>query len=272
MHDHGRHGRPRRGAVHRHHVTLFVALAVVAFVAGQLWWTRSATAGSRDLQLSGDPQREVPAPPSTTAAGRLDEGRSLLDALPVSPTTSTTAAPTTTAAAMAPTTTSPLPTPDLLPDDPYADTPEVVVGRISIPAIGLDEDLQQGMTLTAINRGPSHWPGTASPGELGNAVIAGHRTTYSKPFRNLDLLQPGDAVVYSTDRGTFTYSVTGTEIVTPEEVRIADQTAAYTSTLFACHPPGSAAYRIVVHLQLLDEVGQPVPPLGIDYPPVTVPR
>ena len=44
----------------------------------------------------------------------------------------------------------------------------------------------------------------------------------------------------------------------PEAVQIADQTPQYTATLFACHPPGSARYRIVVKLQLVDAGGQPV--------------
>ena len=52
----------------------------------------------------------------------------------------------------------------------------------------------------------------------------------------------------------------GTRIVQPEEVSIADQTNHYTATLFACHPPGSAAQRIVVDLQLVDPAGDPVPP------------
>lgn len=149
-----------------------------------------------------------------------------------------------------PTTEPVLPVPEPLPLDPFAETPDVVVGRIVIPAIGLDEDVHQGMTLTAINRGPSHWPGTALPGQRGNVVIAGHRTTYGKPFRDLDQLRPGDQVIYRTGAGTFTYAVTRTDVVTPDEVHIADQTVAYTSTLFACHPPGSAAYRIVVRLEL----------------------
>lgn len=252
-----------------------MVVVVAAFVAGQLWWQRSSAADRDDLRLSVDPQRGVPelaaGDDPTVATPDLDEGRSLFDALhastttaPLASTTIPTAAPTTPAVL--------LPVPEALPDDPYADSPETVVGRIAIPTIGLDEALQQGMTLTAINRGPSHWPGTAGPGELGNVVVAGHRTTYSRPFHDLDLLRVGDPVVYTTDRGTFTYAVTGTEIVTPEEVRIADQTAAYTSTLFACHPPGSAAYRIVVHLQLLDAAGRPVPPFEAPVAPVTIPR
>jgi len=189
-----------------------------------------------------------------------------LGAVPtVSSTTSTTARPTTTTTTTASTTTAPqlpgvhLPVPELLPEDEYAPTPEVHLGTIEIPRIGLAEVLHQGMTLTAIDRGPSHWPGTALPGELGNVVVGGHRTTNTRPFRHLDQLEPGDSVVFTTAAGRFDYRVTGTEVVGPDQLQIVDQTPAYTATLFACHPPGSAAYRIVVKLQLVDANGAPVP-------------
>jgi sortase A len=173
-------------------------------------------------------------------------------------TTSTTAGPTTT--------TGPqlrLPVPGDLPDDAYAPTPDQVVATISIPALGLETEVHSGMTLTALNRGPSWWPGTALPGELGNVVIGGHRTTYSRPFHDLDRLQAGDQVFMSSAAGDFTYVVVGTEVVEPTAVEIADQTMEYTATLFACHPPGSAAYRIVAKLQMVDGAGQPVPgPVG----------
>jgi sortase (surface protein transpeptidase) len=58
--------------------------------------------------------------------------------------------------------------------------------------------------------------------------------------------------------------VTSTQIVDPQNVEIADQTLDYTATLFACHPPGSARYRIIVRLQMLDAAGQPAPgPSGV---------
>lgn len=151
-----------------------------------------------------------------------------------------------------------LPRPEPLPLDPYEATPEIPVATLRIPALGLEETLWQGMSLTAINRGPSHWPGTALPGQLGNAVIAGHRTTYGAPFRHLDLLSPGDRVEFDLDARTVVYAVTGTEIVDEYALHIADQSAAHTATLFACHPPGSADFRIVVHLELLDDHGRPV--------------
>jgi LPXTG-site transpeptidase (sortase) family protein len=248
----------------RRRTPLAVAVLVATMLAGDVcagvWWDG---ADRGELIVSGpssveeiprdEPARAAPSPLDGLAVIAEPDG-------PAAPPTSTTLAGLA------------LPVPEPLPADPYADTPEVVLGRITIPAIGLDEPLQQGMTLTAINRGPSHWPGTALPGDLGNAVIAGHRTTYTQPFRRLDELQAGDQVIYTTDRAAFTYAVTATEIVLPEDVRIADQTAGYTSTLFACHPPGSAAYRIVTHLQLLDGQGRPVPAPAVPLAPVTIPR
>lgn len=154
-----------------------------------------------------------------------------------------------------------LPVPEPLPLDAYEPTPEQTVGAIAIPGIGVDEPLHVGMTLTALNRGPSMWPGTALPGDVGNLVVAAHRTTYGGPFRDLDQLVEDDTVVFTDEAGTaHTYAVTGTRIVEPEALHIADQSNHFTATLFACHPPGSAAQRIVVDLHLVDADGEPVPP------------
>ncbi len=153
-----------------------------------------------------------------------------------------------------------LPIPEALPTDPYAATPSDVVGHIQIPALGVDEDLQRGITLTAIDRGPGWWPGTAMPGELGNVVVAGHRTTHTKPFADLHLLSQGDHVIFTTPAGQFTYEVRGVIVVPGDWIDIAAQSEAHTATLFACHPPGSAAERIVAKLRLLGPDGAPVDP------------
>ena len=264
----GRH----RSSPARRATPLVAATVVGAVLAVQLWWNRIDTPV---LTLSADGLVQSARSGSTLAhpaegdpspAGDTDPRLRLATAQASATLSATTLAQTSTAPAIQ------LPVPALLPEDAYADTPEVVVGRITIPALGIDEALQQGMTLTAINRGPSHWPGTAGPGQLGNMVVAGHRTTFSRPFRYLDKLQPGDQVIYTTEAGSFAYAVTSTEIVSPEAVEIADQTVGYTSTLFACHPPGSAAQRIVTRLQLLDGAGQPVVAPTLALTPVTVPR
>ena len=108
----------------------------------------------------------------------------------------------------------------------------------------------EGIRLTTLDRGPGHWPGTAMPGRAGNVVVAGHRTSHTKPFRRLDALAPGDEVIFTMPDGRFVYRVVGTEIVTPDRIDITNQTSAKTATLFACHPPGSTKQRIVVHLVL----------------------
>jgi LPXTG-site transpeptidase (sortase) family protein len=159
-----------------------------------------------------------------------------------------------------------LPVPEPAPADPYASEDLPDVGRIQIPRIGLDTELHQGVTLTSIDRGPSYWPGSALPGQFGNLVIAGHRVTNSRPFRDIDQLQPGDRITVVDNAGIpHVYEVTSSEIVTPDKLDIVSQPVGYEATLFACHPPGSAEFRFVVHLRLLDWEGKPktMPPYEI---------
>jgi sortase A len=143
-----------------------------------------------------------------------------------------------------------LPEPIPIPSDSYAPEPVAQLGTIEIPAIGLRHRMYQGVTLHNIDRGPSHWTGSAMPGEMGNAVIAGHRSTVTEPFRRIDQLTPGDAVIFTVNGSRWTYRVTDHLVVRPEDSWIADQTTAFTATLYACHPIGSVAERYVVRLVL----------------------
>src|SRR5207237_8698872 len=158
--------------------------------------------------------------------------------LPVPPTTATTTLPL---AAPAPRTT---PTPP--PANPTAPAPIVKIGEIRIPKIGLVHPVFEGVTLTVIDHGPGHWPGSAVPGQLGNAVFAGHRVTHTHPFRNLDQLVPGDEIQFVMPDGTYTYRMTQQQIVTPSDTWIVNPTPTATLTLFGCHPPGSATHRLVI--------------------------
>jgi sortase A len=163
-------------------------------------------------------------------------------AVATSTTTTTTAPPTTT-------TTEPVPIP--VPARRSHDVePIATIGVIEIPKLGLRADLGEGITMRNIDRGPSHWPGTAMPGRIGNVVVAGHRVTHTHPFRHIDQLVPGDEVFFEYQGERFRYVVTGSEVVTPKQVSIVNQTYEPTATLFACHPPHSARYRYVVHLHL----------------------
>lgn len=148
-----------------------------------------------------------------------------------------------------------LPQPQDSPEDPYAKVPVNEIGSIEIPKIGLNTTLYEGVWLTVLNVGPGHWPGTANAGEYGNMVIAGHRVTHSKPFRNLDDLADGDEIIVTSSTGRHVYKVTGREIVFPKDIWIVDQTPGYRLTLFACHPPGSAKQRYVIYADLVNAPG-----------------
>ncbi len=156
----------------------------------------------------------------------------------------------------APVSSSTLPTPVPPPRDPRAPTPVVDVGSIAIPAVGLDATMREGVTLTIIDLGPAHWPGSAMPGEQGNVVVAGHRTIRSRPFADLDRLVVGDEIVFRTSAGTFTYRVTRSLVVEPHDLWIIEPTPEYTVTLFACHPKGSARQRFVVKGELVQASAQ----------------
>jgi len=127
-----------------------------------------------------------------------------------------------------------------------------VLGSIEIPAIGLDETIRSGVDPSVIDRGVAQWVGTVGPGEDGNLVLGGHRTTHSKPFADLDRLRAGD-LVFVTDGVGFPviYKVAETSIVDPGDLWITYDRSGPMLTMFACHPKGSSRYRIVVTADLV---------------------
>lgn len=143
-----------------------------------------------------------------------------------------------------------LPQPVDIPENSYAAEPVVEIGTIEIPKLGLVHRVYEGVTLNNIDLGPSHWPGTAEPGQVGNTVFAGHRVTHSEPFRHIDRLVPGDQVVFTVHGERSSYHVTASMVVDASDSWISDQTPTPTGTLYACHPPGSVQSRYVVRLAL----------------------
>ena len=127
----------------------------------------------------------------------------------------------------------------------------IELGTILIPAIDVEMGLHEGIRLTTLDLGPGHWPGTAMPGAQGNVVVAGHRVSKHQVFLRINELVVGDEIIYETDAGRFVYAVTDLQVVEPSDLWIIDQTPAYTTTLFACHPPGSTAQRYAVSATLV---------------------
>jgi sortase A len=195
---------------------------------------------------------------TTAAVVNRDGSRSVEDSPLVVP--STTSSSSETASTRSTTTTfdmSKLPHPDPSPADPYAAVPVIQIGSIEIPKIGLTHPVFEGITLTVIDHGPGHWPGSAMPCQRGNTVFPGHRVTHSHPFLNLDLLAPGDQIVFHMPGRDCVYKVTGTQIVAPSALYVTDPTPKPTVTLIACHPKHSAAQRIVVKGDLVADIPRP---------------
>jgi len=128
------------------------------------------------------------------------------------------------------------------------------VAVVNIPSISLHAQLLYGIHDGALSKGLGLWPGTATPGKPGNAVIAGHRTSHGAPMRHIDKLQIGDRIfVTTTGKHTITheYRITKRQIVRPDAMWITRPTRGSTLTIFACHPPHSTAYRFVVFAKLV---------------------
>ncbi len=125
------------------------------------------------------------------------------------------------------------------------------IGRIVVPAIGLDVVMLEGTGNGDLREGPGHWPETPFPGQGGNFVVSGHRTTYGHPFFKLDKIRIGDEIDLVLPYGVAKYLVTRSIIVEPDEVQTVAQAGKEQVSLAACHPIYSASHRIVVQGDLV---------------------
>lgn len=135
---------------------------------------------------------------------------------------------------------------------------------IRIPRFGEDyaRPVIEGTERPVLALGVGHYVGTAGPGQVGNFAVAGHRTTYGRPFHDVDKLRDGDRVVVETAATVYVYEVTSREIVRPRDVGViapvpdepgAEPTQAML-TMTSCHPKYAATERFVVHGRLAETI------------------
>ncbi|MEY4225088.1 MAG: hypothetical protein RIS33_2022 [Actinomycetota bacterium] len=135
------------------------------------------------------------------------------------------------------------------------------IAVIDIPRIGVTKYVVAGVASDDLKKGPGHFPSTPQPGHLGNMAIAGHRTTYGEPFRNIDELEPGDEIIVTDIQGReFTYVVDSQTIVGPNDSYVVATTDPSVArlTLTTCHPEFSASQRLIVSAVLDTDVSEPV--------------
>jgi len=129
--------------------------------------------------------------------------------------------------------------------------PQSPIGRIELPRVNLSAVAREGVDERTLDLAVGHVPGTALPGDAGNAAFAAHRDTFFRPLRRV---HTGDVVSVTTPRGSYRYLVTSTRVVNPDDVSVLDPTSEPTLTLVTCYPftyVGSAPYRFVVRAELL---------------------
>jgi sortase A len=142
------------------------------------------------------------------------------------------------------------PAPPELSEEPAPPTGEII-GSIRIPEVAVDQVLYEGVDTETLKLGPGHIPETAFPGQPGNAAVSGHRTTYGRPFFDIDQLAPGDVIEVETAIGVHTYEVRELEIVAPTDVWVIEPREGAWLTLTTCHPKWSARERLIVFAELV---------------------
>jgi sortase A len=136
------------------------------------------------------------------------------------------------------------------------------LGRIRIPRFGLSEIFVEGTDYWgSLTKGPGRYSNTSFPGLGKTTAIAGHRTTWSAPFRDIDSLRMGDPITLEMPYGTFVYRVTGHRIVRSGDWSIIRNVGYDQLVLSACHPLYSASHRYVIFARLMTvtPVGQTSP-------------
>jgi sortase A len=132
---------------------------------------------------------------------------------------------------------------------------------VRIPRFGADyaRPVIEGSDRSVLKKGVGHYQGTAMPGEVGNFAVSGHRTTYGRPFHDIDRLRQGDVIVVETKTNYVVYAVDRHVLVRPWQVEViapvpqhpgATPTTAV-MTMTSCHPKYSATQRYVTFSHLV---------------------
>lgn len=108
------------------------------------------------------------------------------------------------------------------------------VAHLTIPRLALDEVVVEGVDERQLTAGPGHLPGSAMPGQPGNAVISAHRDRH---FNKLKSLRIGDTIVTEYGQKKITWRVNGMRVIGRTAPALF-QTSEPTLTLTTCWPIG----------------------------------
>jgi sortase A len=134
--------------------------------------------------------------------------------------------------------------------------PGTPLAELSIPRLGVSAVVLEGSDDHTLRVGLGHIKSTSLPGESGNVAIAGHRDSFFRPLRNV---QVGDDILLDTPNARVHYRVSSYSVVNPSEVSVIDRTQDARLTLVTCFPfyfVGSAPDRFIVRASYVADVQQ----------------
>jgi sortase A len=150
------------------------------------------------------------------------------------------------------------------------DTPQLVtppigrpVGVVEIPRLGGEQVIVQGIGSDQTKMGPGHDPSSPAPGQAGNAVLVGRRTTYGAPFRRLDALRTGDSIIVTTRQGQFLYSVLSSRTASLGDTKVVAASSDARMTLITSDPAYHPGHELVVVAKMQGEGLQAPGPLPL---------
>lgn len=133
--------------------------------------------------------------------------------------------------------------------------PGVGFALLYVPRLGdgWRRPIVEGTDPGDLSRGVGHYPASAMPGEIGNFAVAGHRAGHGEPFRDLNTMQLGDAVVVETEHNWYIYQIYDKAKVKPSEVGVVlpvpNQPGAEPTeelvTLTTCDPRYGSTHRLI---------------------------
>jgi sortase A len=121
-----------------------------------------------------------------------------------------------------------------------------VLGVVEIPRLGISTVVEEGVDASTLWEAVGHIPGTAMPGQNGNAALAAHRDTY---FSGLGEVETGDLVIFRSPTANYRFRVESTKIVDGDATDALPDSATPTLSLITCYPfhyVGSAPERFIV--------------------------
>jgi sortase A len=139
------------------------------------------------------------------------------------------------------------------------------VGRLKIPKLDLSMIVVNGTESNTLKKGPARHRRTFLPGEGKLIYIAGHRTTYSAPFSDIDDLHRGDRVVLELPYATFEYRIRRHRIVEAHQISVLRSRGLEEVALQACWPRFFASHRYIAYarpVRVIPRTGRPYEYLG----------